>query len=86
MSQLEQWHLDKRVPITLIFAIFIQTASAFWWASQMESRVEVLERENLVVHELSERLVKVETILERIDKSISDAVGELRHHTRMDAR
>ena len=25
-----QWHLDKRFPVALIFAIFIQTVGAVW--------------------------------------------------------
>lgn len=35
----EQWHLDKRVPIALIFAIMVQSASAIWWAASMSERM-----------------------------------------------
>jgi len=34
------WHLDKRVPLTLIFAIFLQTVGVFWWASEINSQVK----------------------------------------------
>lgn len=33
------WHLDKRVPIALIFALAIQSAGAIWWASSISERV-----------------------------------------------
>jgi Tfp pilus assembly protein PilO len=40
----EQWHLDKRVPVAIIFAILIQTAGAVWWASNMTERMDQIER------------------------------------------
>lgn len=40
----EQWHLDKRVPIALILAIFVQSAGAVWWASGMNERMDQVER------------------------------------------
>ena len=40
-----QWHLDKRVPITIILALLIQTASTVWWAAGVSARVDILERE-----------------------------------------
>jgi|GEM_PF-1459009 len=38
------WHLDKRVPITLIFTIFLQSALAVWWAAVITERMEQIER------------------------------------------
>ena len=38
-EQTEQWHLDKRVPIALIFAIALQTGGALWWAASIQARV-----------------------------------------------
>ena len=35
----EPWHLDRKVPIALIFAIFMQTAAGIWWASSINQRV-----------------------------------------------
>lgn len=36
----EEWHLSKSVPITLIFVIFVQSATAIWWASSITSKVD----------------------------------------------
>ena len=33
------WHLDKRVPISLIMAIVIQTATFVWLISAMDTRL-----------------------------------------------
>lgn len=38
----EPWHLDKRVPVAIIFALLVQTAGAVWWASAMSSNVASL--------------------------------------------
>ena len=37
----EQWHLDKKVPISLIFAIVIQTVTITWFFADLSHRVEV---------------------------------------------
>lgn len=39
----EQWHLDKRVPIALIFTLFIQSAAAIWWAASINERMSANE-------------------------------------------
>lgn len=34
-----EWHLDKRVPITLIGALLVQTMAVGWWARGIEAQV-----------------------------------------------
>lgn len=52
----EEWHLDKKVPIALIFAILVQTGTAFWFASAIDTRVAQLERQGAVQEARSLRL------------------------------
>ena len=40
MSQQENWHLDKRVPLGIIFAVLCQTATFIWFLSGIDNRVE----------------------------------------------
>ena len=44
-SQIDKahWTVDKKVPLALIFAIFLQTSGAFWWAGKVDSRIASLE-------------------------------------------
>lgn len=37
------WHLDRKVPIALIFAIIVQSCAAVWWISSTSSRIDHLE-------------------------------------------
>lgn len=54
MTDREQWHLDKRVPIALIFAIMVQSASAIWWAAGISERMAQIERRQASQGERSE--------------------------------
>ena len=37
------WHLDRRVPVALILAVFGQGALGIWWMAGLSSRVSHLE-------------------------------------------
>lgn len=47
----ENWHMSKSIPISLIFAILVQTVGVVWWASTLDSKVSQLDRTlaNLVI-------------------------------------
>lgn len=78
------WHLDKKVPISIIATILFQTAGLIWWASKMDSRVASLEEadrrsdQHALVTDAKleglrgdrDRLVRMETQLEGIQRSI----------------
>jgi len=80
-----QWHLDKRVPITLIFAIMIQTIAFVWFMATLRNDVDNnsfrLERV-YTIHETRitslEKVVQDQSVmLARIDenlKAIRDAI------------
>lgn len=40
----EHWHLDKKVPITMILVLLVQLASGLWFAARMVQRDEDQER------------------------------------------
>ena len=42
------WHLDKRVPISIIIAMVLQTAAILVWATRLDYRVGTLELNNTV--------------------------------------
>lgn len=55
------WHLDRRVPLALIVTIIIQTAGVFWWAANITSRVEALEKGLSLRTEDHDRITRLET-------------------------
>jgi hypothetical protein len=66
------WHLDKRVPVALIFTIFIQTSAIVWWAAGINARVEQLERQYLLTAPHAERIIRLEENVIGIKDGISD--------------
>lgn len=68
------WILDKRIPLAIIFAIVIQSATLVswgsWWASNLETRVVEVERRTQVNTDIRERVIRVEVILDRLEKKI----------------
>ena len=51
----EKWHLDKRVPITIVGAIFLQSVALGWGASSFNSRLENLESRALAARSALEK-------------------------------
>jgi len=57
----EQWHLSKSVPISFIFAIFLQTVTLVWFIANLNSSVEDNAKE-IVRHET--RIQSLETVVQ----------------------
>jgi Tfp pilus assembly protein PilO len=71
------WHLDKKVPISIIAAMAVQLAGGLWFVSKLDARVQALEAGQVAQHERDERQ----------DKANSDGFVQLRHQLeRMDEK
>lgn len=77
------WHLDKRVPVAIIFTLVAQIVGFGWIFGALENRVAQLERradiQAAIVRELPEKLGRldeqmrsVKQTLERIDKKLGN--------------
>lgn len=78
---MSDWHLDKRVPITLIFSILAQTAAMAWFISSMDAGIENNSKD-LIRHEARidslELAVQSQAVsLARIDENIKAIRGLL---------
>jgi len=67
------WHLDKRVSISIIVALLLQTGGLIVWASKIDSRVAVLEKTDAMA------------LLER-DANRAMNVGQENRITRLETR
>ena len=63
-----QWHLDKKVPLSLIFAMLVQAAMVIWAIADIKKDVEV--RKAAMVQQLDRD--------SRQDRATADAVGLVR--------
>ncbi len=62
----DSWHLDKKVPLSLIFAMLIQAAMVIWAVADIKKDVEILKS----------RVTTQSDRDDRQDKSMSDAVQQ----------
>jgi len=74
MSQDQEWHLSKSVPLTFVVAIFIQTVSLVWYVSSLDNTIKNNEKELLrqdVRLSALENVVQSQALtLARIDENI----------------
>tara|TARA_R110001632_G_scaffold76301_1_gene173074 strand:+ start:96 stop:359 length:264 start_codon:yes stop_codon:yes gene_type:complete len=70
----QEWHLNKSVPLTLVFAIVLQTVSLVWFISQLNSAVESNTNDIIKVQaevSVMERTVQTQAVsMARIDENI----------------
>ena len=59
-----QWHITRGIPLALIFTVITmflgQTVGGIWYVSHLDSRVDVLEKAQLLVQPQGERLTRLE--------------------------
>jgi hypothetical protein len=73
------WHLDKRVPVALIFAMLVQTAGVVWWGATTSERLSNLERRVESTSPQADRLTRVEVKLDNIADAIADIKQTIRN-------
>ena len=77
MPDESQWHLDKKVPITLVALLIIQTVTLVYvgttWKSDIDHRLIVLEKSDDERRPQESRIIIVEQQL----KFISDSLGRI---------
>ena len=47
----EAWHLDKKVPLSLIFAMMVQFGMAFLAYGDLKKDIELIKADGLVLHQ-----------------------------------
>lgn len=78
----DQWHLDKKVPVTILIALSMNTIAGVWWASKVESRIERVEmlvleqrtkdaqQDQVIVENRNERNARLDRIENKLDSLI----------------
>lgn len=74
----QKWHLDKNVPVALIFVIVAQTSAFVWWAADINARVSGLEKRDTLTYPYGERISRLETQTQNIAAGINEIKQLLR--------
>jgi hypothetical protein len=62
------WHLDKKVPISIILTLLLQAAAGLWFVAGLRTDIELLKSSTAVQRERDDRQ----------DKTLADALGLIR--------
>ena len=79
-----KWTIDKKIPMGVIFAIFVQSATIIWWVGSFQA----LTNERLSQHE--RRLIQTELFPERLasletqSRLQTDLLRDIREDLRLD--
>lgn len=68
--QQEPWHLDRKVPLALIFTLILQAVTFGWWASAQESRLNRVEEIMLMQRDDPVRLARLEGFRDELTKRL----------------
>lgn len=79
-----RWHLDKKVPVSIILALVVQFMGGVWFMSKLESRILALEaiqseqrrRDDLQDRATSEAVAMIRAQLDRIDSNILQLIRD----------
>lgn len=88
-TQPESWHLDRRVPLALIFTLLLQIFSFGWVASEMNSDINInrkdidrtvvqLERLQVESNQQAVQLGRIEEGIRNMDRNLQDLVDVIR--------
>jgi hypothetical protein len=72
-----EWHLDKKIPISLILVLLVYGYTAITWSSQIDVRMAATEKwidenksSNARLGVIEERLGNLKEILEKIERKL----------------
>jgi cell division protein FtsB len=76
--QQEGWHLDKKVPLSIIFAMLFQMGVAIWAIADIKKDVELLKQDTAALHvrdtqnmdSLKEAMTMVNAQFNRLDAKL----------------
>lgn len=71
------WHLDKRVPISILGVLIVQMCSGLWFISKLDARIAALE--NISVIQLSAQHEKDQKQDEQVKDSVEKLAKQLEH-------
>lgn len=68
----KQWHLDKKVPLPMLFAIAGQTIAFAWWAATTTARLDEVERKLVANAPQGERVIRLEEKVGVVQKTVDE--------------
>jgi hypothetical protein len=69
------WQLDKRIPVSLLFAILIQSLCVVVWAMKVDNRVVILEQTSVNSEKFAHLDERMTSIKDEIGSMKTEMIG-----------
>lgn len=78
MQNDSSWHLDKKIPVSLILALILQSSAMVWWVAKTEARITTIEAGGVS----SRWVAEVDILIDSLEAEMSSRVDRqtLRFH------
>jgi len=83
MDDEKHWHLDKRIPLAMLLAFGVYTATMIWWAATLQAQVTVNANETT---KNAFRVTQLETQMSAQNTSLSVLLSQMQTVTNEMAR
>ena len=81
-SMKDGWHLDKKVPLSIIIALLIQTAALVMWGAKLDMRVAAVEvkaaDQQVVIEAMRDSQTSLKVSLTRIEERQENSIDTLK--------
>ena len=81
-SMKEGWHLDKKVPLSIIIALLVQTAALVMWGAKLDMRVAAVEvkaaDQQVVIEAMRDNQTSLKVSLTRIEERQENSLETLK--------
>ena len=74
----EQWHVEKKIPLALIFAMLVQTVGLVAFTAQLSGRVNALEKDAEAKSWQAERIIRIDERLTSLQNGMAEIKTLLR--------
>lgn len=73
----KHWVIDKRIPIAVIIAFILQVIGAVIWVTELDARVNIVERQSELLSPTNEKFARLEERLDNIKGDLSSVKRQL---------
>lgn len=74
----EHWHVEKKIPLALIFAMAVQTVCLIAFLAQLDGRVGRLEKDSEAKNWQAERIIRIDERLTSLQTSMLELKAIMR--------
>lgn len=77
-NKTDKWHINKSIPLALLFTMFIQVMGLTWWAAGVNFQVNQNKHDLEVLRSSHEKVLRMEAIMEGVLIEVRELRSDLK--------